>query len=453
MTNLALNFHRAQPREMGALEVVVAGFVLFYSGVVFCLPVASTEEMAALYPWWGKKISIGNIQLHELFFLLWVVFYGRRFVFTVGFKPGFPARQAATCLMVLALWCGVVSLTGPLPLLDIGRTCRLVLNATLLLAIAQWTRRNDELPINTLIVGFFAGTLINLVLSFRYPVIVAETMRLSGQNTPGVAMGVAIHLCAWSFFRARHHGVRVFTLAVTLVFLFGCAISYSRIGWFAGGLGLCAWMYVLIVARPKEKSAQRQLRKIRMWVVPLLALGFISFMTSNLGKEGVLWVQTLAEQKLERQGDSNSERWAYAVGTMEIISRHPLGVGYTGFFGAMTSTEIYRSGAAPREESVADANPHAAFLWYTTAGGIPGGMGAVLVFVLLLNCLRYGLVAALGPPGRVLFILVAAPFLVIALTVTYIFNSVILLAPAAIAAGWGWSKHSSLQYHKSHAAR
>jgi hypothetical protein len=42
----------------------------------------------------------------------------------------------------------------------------------------------------------------------------------------------------------------------------------------------------------------------------------------------------------------------------------------------------------------------------------------------------------------VLFLLVAFPFLVIGLTVPYLFNSIILIAPAAIAAGWGWSRRA-----------
>jgi hypothetical protein len=108
----------------------------------------------------------------------------------------------------------------------------------------------------------------------------------------------------------------------------------------------------------------------------------------------------------------------------------------------MTATDVYRSGLAAEEESVVDANPHASFLWYTTAGGIPGGLSALLVFVLLLNSMRVGLVSALGRPGFMFFALVALPYLVIGLTVPYLFNSNILIAPAAIAAGWGWEARS-----------
>ena len=65
---------------------------------------------------------------------------------------------------------------------------------------------------------------------------------------------------------------------------------------------------------------------------------------------------------------------------------------------------------------------------------------AFAVFVMLLNSMRFGLVSAMGRPGFVLFALEALPFLVIGLTVPHLFNSIILIVPAAIAAGWGWSR-------------
>lgn len=431
------------PKTLSLFERTLIACALFYSALVFCLPVPPSEEIATLYPWWGKRIAIGNVQLHELLFLGWFALYGRRFVPRALFNGGIPTRQAAVWLIALALWCGLISLPAPLPLLDLGRTFRLLLNAALLFAIVRWTRQTGEFPLAMLILGFFIGTIINLVLSFQDPLIVLETMRLSGQNTPGVAMGVAIHLSAWLFFRAGHYKLQAFAVFTTLVFAFGCSISYSRIGWFAGGLGLIAWVYILVVVRPRERSQRRHLRKVRVVLVPALAFALVSLLSSPIGQEGLQWIQTLAQQKFSNQGDSDTTRWAYVTGTAEILSRYPFGVGYSGFFDAMTATDTYRSGNAAEEDSLVEANPHAAFLWYTTAGGIPGGLIALLVFVMLLNSMRFGLVSAMGRPGLVLFALVALPYVVIGLTVTYVFNSIILIAPAAIAAGWGWARRES----------
>ena len=432
-------------RSLGSLstkERVLAALILFYSAVVFCLPVPPSEDIAALYPWWGNRIGIGNVLLHEVLFLSWLLLFGARFVSSALLKGHVPTRQAAVWLMALALWCGLMSLLAPLPALDIGRTFRLLLNATLLFAIVRWAARMGESPLAMMILGFLAGTIINLVLSFRFPLIVLDTMRLSGQNTPGVAMGVAIHLAAWLFFRTRRRSLQVMAAVASAVFAFGCAISYSRIGWFAGGLGLMAWAYVLLLARPRASFDRRHLRSIRVVLVPVLVLGVSGLLMSPLGQLGLQWMQTLAEQKFSGPSEGDTQRWAYVTGTAEIISRHPFGVGYSGFFEAMTATDTYRSGMAAEEESVVDANPHASFLWYTTSGGMPGGVMAILVFGLLLNSMRVGLRSAFGRPGLVLFIMAAMPFVVIGLTVPYLFNSNILIAPAAIAAGWGWAQQS-----------
>jgi hypothetical protein len=422
------------------LESLLMASTLFYAGVVFCLPVPFSEQVANLYPWWGKRIGFGNVQLHELLFLGWVVLYGLRFVPEALLRRGIPTRQAALALIALAVWCGLVSMTAPLAWLDLGRTFRLLVNAALLFAVVRWTRHTGELSLRMLVIGFLTGTIINLILSFQYPLIVYQTLRLSGQNTPGVAMGIAIHLCAWLFLRTSKHKLQALAVFSTVIFAFGCAISYSRVGWFTGGLGLAAWCYILFVVRPKERAALRRLKRVRLVLVPIIVLGLVNVSSSPLGQAGVQWVQILVAQKFSSRGTSDSTRWAYALGTAEIVSSFPLGVGYSGFFDAMRATEVYRSGSAAREVSIVEANPHASFLWYTTAGGVPGGLMAIVVFVLLLNSMRVGLVSAMGRPGSVLFALVALPFLLIGLTVPYLFNSIILIAPAAVAAGWGWSR-------------
>ena len=431
------------PKNPSVFERALTACVLCYGAVIFCLPVPFSDEVEALYPWWGKRIAVGNIQLHEMMFIGWLALYGGSFVWRACVNGGVPTRQVALGLITLALWCGLISLAAPLPWLDLGRTLRLLLNAALLLAIVRWTRQTGNLPLGMLVLGFFIGTVINLVLSFQYPPIVNGTMRLSGQNTPGVMMGIAIHLSAWLFFRASHRKLQAFALFATFVFAFGCAISFSRIGWFAGGLGLIAWLYVLIFAHPREQSERRHLKSARVVLVPLLVISLGSFLVSPPGQQWLQWIQSLAQQKIVNQGESNTQRWAYAIGTAEILARYPLGVGYTGFFDAMTATDIYVSGIAPVEDSPNDANPHAAFLWYATAGGVPGGLMALLVFVMLLNSMRFGLISAMGRPGLVLFVLVALPFLVIGLTVTYLFNSIALIAPVAITAGWGWEARAN----------
>jgi hypothetical protein len=431
------------PEPPRFLERALAAVVLFYGALAFCLPVPFSEDVALAYPWWAKRMGIGNVVLHELIFLVWIALYGLRFVLRAFLNRGIPTRQAAFWLIALALWCGTISLAGPLPLLDLGRSFRLLLNAALLFAVVRWTRQRGNFPLGMLILGFLTGTIINLLMSFQNPLIVGGVMRLSGQSTPGVAMGIAIHLSAWLFFRTSHRLVQTFAVIATLVFAFGCGISYSRIGWFCGSMGLMAWTYILIAARPRELKERLRLKKTRRAWIPLVALGLAALLSSPPARENIHWIQTLVEEKLSSAsaGESYAYRVYYFVGVAEILASHPFGVGYSGFFDAMTATDIYRSGKAVGELDYT-ANPHSAFLYYASAGGIPGGLIVIAVFVMLLNSMRHGLVSALGRPGFAFFALAAPSFLLIGLTVPYLVNSIILIVPSAIAGGWGWTRRA-----------
>jgi len=423
------------PDNASIFERMLAASVIFYGAVVFCLPVPFSETISL--PWWATKISFGNILLHEAVFIVWVALYGFQFVLRKLLNGGIPTRQAAICLIALAMWCGLVSLSSPLPLQDLGRSFRLLLLAVLLIAVVRWTWQTDNFPVLMLLLGFLTGTIINLVVSFQNPLIVNDTMRLSGQNTPGVAMGIAIHLAGWLFFRSNNRMLQFFTIITAMVSAFGCGISYSRIGWFAGAMGLVAWFYILVLARQSRYFERVRMNRTRRVWVPLLAFALVLASSLPVAQENLAWIKSLVEQKISSQGDSEKHRAAYFIGVAEIVANHPLGVGYSGFYDAMTATEIYRSGRANEEESF-DANPHSAFLYYTSAGGIIGGALSVSLFVFLLHSMRLGLVSAFGLPGGILFGLVAAPFLLIGLTVPYLFNSIILIVPTAIAAGWGW---------------
>ena len=420
--------------KLSVVEYALAFIVLFYAALVFCLPVTFSEKIS--YPWWASTISLGNIVLHEAFFFVWLVVYGFRFVLRRLLNAALPTRQAAICLIVLAIWCGLISLSTPLPLQDLARSFRLLLNAGMLIAVVRWTRQKPDFPLFVLLAGFVTGTVINLVFSFENPLIVNETMRLSGQNTAGVGMAIAIHLSAWLFIHSKNRILQLFSIVTALICSFGCGISFSRIGWIIGALGVGAWFYVLVFAKPSDRTARvRMKRKRRVWL-PLLLLTFGLAFCLPVVQENFAWIQSLIQQKDWVKSESNDNRSTYFIGVTEIVAKHPLGVGYSGFYDAITATDAYRTVGAAEETSL-DANPHSGFLYYISAGGIIGGLLATTLFILLLRSLRLGLLSAFGTSGGVLFALVAVPFLLIGLTVPYIYNSIIVIVPAAIAAGWG----------------
>ena len=311
--------------------------------------------------------------------------------------------------------------------------------AAMLVAVVRWTRQTGNYPLFILLLGFFAGTVINLVISFQTPFIYNNTLHLHGQNTPGVAMGVAIHLAALLFFRSSNRLLQLSALTTALVCALGCALSYSRIGWIIGTLGLVAWAYILIFVRPGARIEKIRIKRSRKLWIPLLSLAMVLAFSLPAVQEELIRVKNLILQKAWFESDSNEYRKSYFIGTFEIVFKHPLGVGYSGFYDAMTSTDIYGSVRAAKEESL-EANPHSGFLYYTSAGGIIGGVLAVALFVFLLKSIRFGLVSAFGPPGGILFALLAASFLLIGLTVPYMYNSIIITVPTGIAAGWGWSR-------------
>jgi len=439
---------------MSALSIKVFGLVLvrdverllialtiFFAAFVLCLPVPPNEDIAQLYPLWANRITIGNILLHELLFICWFLFYGGRSLASFFLTPRYPARQAAICLIILAIWCGIMSLSAPMLEQDIGRTLRLLLNAALLLAAVRWARNSPVHSLLVLVLGFFSGTVINLLISFEYPLIVNGVMRLSGQNTPGVAMAVAIHLSAWLFIRGKRRE-QLFSLLVVPVFAAACTISFSRIGWFVGAFGLLAWLYVLYFSQPYNPEQRRGIRIIRCCLTPLLIIGLLIAPTTKYGQIAAQWGMGLIEQKGSYDGQGDGERLSYLKGTLEIVSKHPFGVGYSGFYKSYVLTKSYRSPEAAEESSPLEANPHATFLWYASTGGIPAAFISILSFIMLLNSMRVGLKATLSKDGLVLFALIAPGFLLMGLTVPYLFNGTIFIIPIAIAAGWGWLRLS-----------
>lgn len=418
-----------------AAERMLVSAILFYGAYFLMLPVSSYQTI--VYPWWAQRIAVGNIIIFELLFIVWIAIFGWRYIERSLLNGGGYIRASALLLIALAVWCGVISLLrSPLPMHDAGRTLRLLVLACMLLATLRWTRKMGEFTLAVLVFGFLAGTAVNLLMTFQYQNIVHGVLRLSGQSTPGVAAAIAIHLAAWLFLFSRNRTLQVISLITTVVCGLACAISFSRTGWIIGALGAVAWAYILFFPQNLRNLRSWDLRNApKFWmslaVVAAMA-GTLVFASQVAGLAN--WIGALVMEKEWFGGQSNDYRMAYFTGTAEIVLHHPFGVGYSGFLDAMQATDVYQSGIAARESDY-DANPHSSFLYYISAGGIPAALMVLALFASLLNVLRLGLEGMFERSGRFLFVLIAISYLVIALTVPYIFNSIILLVPAAVAAG------------------
>jgi len=159
--------------------------------------------------------------------------------------------------------------------------------------------------------------------------------------------------------------------------------------------------------------------------------------TTNTGQIGISWMFNLVTQKASYEGEGDRQRMMYLYGTMEILEEYPLGVGYSGFFDAWTRTKAFQSPEASDELSPTEANPHSTFLWYATAGGVPGVVLSLGLFFSLIGLLWYGLRMVFGRGGVILFSLLAASYLVMGLTVPYLYSNHILIFPAAFVFGLG----------------
>lgn len=415
-------------------ERLLACAILFYSAFFLMLPVPLNESI--VYPWWARRVAFGNVILFEVLFVIWIGVFGwgylaRSFLNGRGF-----IRLSAVLLVVLAIWCGIVSILSPLPALDFGRSVRLLIMSCLLLATVRWSRQMGETALAVLVFGFLIGTAVNLLMTFQFPFIVNGIARLSGQNTPGVAAAISIHLSAFLFFHTRIRVLQVMALAAACVCAYACAISFSRTGWIIGVLGLLAWLYIVLFSFRQRSSRGLNLRNcLLFWLGMPITLAFAAafFLCTHFQAFPDL-IGSLIKGKEWFSGESNKFRVAYFVGVAEILVRNPFGVGYSGFFYAMQETSVYRSGDAAREISY-EANPHSSLLYYASAGGFPALFIVLALFASLLFAFRVGVKRAFPRGGGWFFLLIALSYLVIFLTVPYMLNSIILVVPAAILAG------------------
>jgi len=415
-------------------ENLLIAAILFYSGLVFCLPVQPAEDFGTLYayPWWASRIQFGFVILNEILFIVWFLLFGVRFVSRNIFnKLGMPTRQAAICLIFLGIWCGVVSILSDFSTItqNTGRTLRLIMFAFMLIAAVKWAKSLGNFVLVLFVFGILVGTVINLVISLQNPFILWGSLRLHGQNTPGVWMGLAAHMSAWLFALSHNIKTKIFCAVTLFVCGFGCLLSFSRIGWITLGFGLVSW-FVLLIAKMNPKNRKNTIFAIFICCIPLSMLNANS-QFSDLAS-GVI---KLVNQKTWIGGDSNSERMSYVFGTAEIVLKNPLGVGYSGFYDAMIQTEVYKSGVAARETRPKEANPHMTFLWYASTGGILASLLSILLFYLLARVTKINLLRVFGRPGGVLFICFIGSMLVIAVTVPYLFNNQIFYLPVAIISG------------------
>lgn len=423
---------RAPESAFSGLTKAIACAVVFIAGWYLCLPESDVVQM----PWWAAKHKFGpNLLVFEAVFAAYLVAGGLAYLWRSVIPARYATFPAAAFLTLLAVWCGLTSLLGPLPLHDAGRSARLVFLVLLMLAATSWAARDPLFVLRSFLLGLMGASIVTLVMTFLNPIILAagSIPRLLGQNAPGPPMGIGVGLAAWLILLSRNRRDTILAVAAAMIFGVAVMLSYSKTGMFAAAMGFVS----LVAVSGKVAGSRRGGVLLSIGFVVLLSL--VGYLRSEGGQQvSVGLVQMLTEKLASAGSESTSvqERWSYYQGVGEIITKHPIGVGYSGFRDAMLDTDAYRSGAAA-DDSVSDieqANPHALFLYYASAGGMVAAVLCVAGFLLLCWSLFSGL-ELYGLTGLLLAACSAVAFFVMGTSVPYLFNSTVMLIPAAISAG------------------
>jgi len=418
--------------DLTRLDRILAFTILFISAWNFCLPVAGHVDL----PWWVAKIQfLPRLYINEALFIVYLVLVSFRRVQRLILRLKYPNSLACTCMIVLAVWCAVISTFGPLPLHDLGRSGRLILMALLLIAATQWAAHEPLYFLRAFLIGLIAGTIVNLFYTFAHPyIIVGALPRLLGQNTPGPAMGIGVCLSAWLLLLSRKRIDVFIAFWGTVICGSGALISYSKIGLFACFAGFLCLTAVALKAL--------WIRKSHLMFYFIVLLTIVSFIYSMSENSQVFYcsLKQMIVEKLNFMDSSKHKstqiRMKYVVGVGEILLSHPVGVGFSGFKEAMMITDAYHSGQAADESAInpADSNPHAFILYYASAGGFIGGTLSLAAFMLLWHMMHRGM-RAYGLAGIAVANLTGMAYLVMAISVPYLLNSAIMIIPAAVAGG------------------
>jgi len=424
------------------------GFIiLVLCGWSFCLPVDESV------PYWLTPIQVVyGIFIHEFIFIAYLVLrlYSqekRKF-----YQPDHIIDITCKCLVGLAVWCAMIGFFGPRPFMDAAESGRIILLVFLLIVVTQWAVKNPVFVLRAFLLGLVASTCANLISTFRGDTrMIGVLPTLMGQNGPGTSMGIAVCLSAWLALISTRRIDIILALVGGLACCMGAGISYSKIGMGAALAGICCMTAVILFK--SRRTGGYFLRRVAILVCASISIyvgtaqGFA--VIESLNKFIYLKSSTLdLSIDQSQQSSSNQGRSSYYLGVLEIMLTHPLGVGYSGFYDAFTSTDSYfKSGYATSEDRDAGAaggsNPHATLLYYSSAGGFIGCGICLVIFFLLWLAMFRGL-KPFGIVGMFVATFTGLAFLVAFLTVPTILNTALMLIPVAVAVGYRYHRNTAL---------
>jgi O-antigen ligase len=421
-------------------NVLMPAAILFIAGTNFAWPEYG----------WARPVQIGHgVYLDNLLVILYaglVIPHPQ----AQRFLGDSRANTIAGLVAVLALL-GVISAgASPYRIYDVGQAGRLLVFSALVLLVSTWSKQfGSSFILRLFLLGIVVAGLANLYMSFTAPYLTIVSLpALRARNGAGgvIAMGIAIG--ALLFVLRRTWLDVVVAIAGAAVGVTAAGLSFSKTSMLIALLGIIGWALIVV-----GLLVRRRTRAVT--VASLLAFGIGSSIVLESSDAGKLLGDVSEGVRLKFSGFNLADKYTgrdrllYFYGVGEIVLEHPLtGVSYSGFFDAITKTDLYRSGDMAEEDvSVADAavaNPHNSFLYYAAANGIPG----ILVVVGLFSGFGIFLIrnaAGVGVPETLVALAVVGAYLLYGMTLPTLFNTGILYVPlSAVLTERVWSDLRSL---------
>ncbi|MDH4064727.1 MAG: O-antigen ligase family protein [Acidobacteriota bacterium] len=352
-------------------------------------------------------------------------------------------HRALLYALMIALLAGVGILSAGVnghALTDFGEALRVLLLAAYFLLAVHWSAaRRDPVVLRVFLLGIAAGGLVNLYSVFTDPLDVVGSMPvLRARNGAGGPLALGVSLGAWLMLQRRSRRDVGTALFAAIVGTIGAALSFSRTAMLIAACGLGAWLWVLAGA-----LATRHLRRVGVAAITVLLAAGVYAAQSQTARDIGFGVVRSIQVKFGyldlNDKRSLGGRYMYFFGVGELLVEHPLlGVSYSGFYDAITSTALYRSGVMGDEDPdtgrAGYSNPHNSFLYYAAANGLPGLTLVVMLFVVFVRALWVSL-ARDGTVGRVVCIGVGLAYFVYGMTLPSMFNTEVLFLSAATAMG------------------
>ena len=412
------------------IEILLICIIVFYSTFVFCLPISNSIHVSNFYPELFVKISFKNVLLHEFLFIIWLTFFSYKHFSNLK-KLENDITNISILIMVLAIWCGLTSITFEDNIIqDTGRTFRLILNSLMFLSVIIWVKSFNNLILICAILGLIFGLQFNLISSLLLPNVLQAPhgyITLHGQNTVGVWAGLGVHLSGWTYIINKK--LRVLSVFLFIISFLCSILSYSKIGWLICFCGLIIWVQIIFtLCKNVNRNLLYKLVVLTLMILVTFSYIFISEIVEYISQKS--WF-----------GISFIYRLNYIYASFEIIQKNFFGVGYAGFYDALLATDIKKFGTLPNEynsiswNSRQQANPHSSFLWYLIAGGYIGLFLSLLVFCYLGYVFKKASINIFEKYSMIVSTTLIFSMFIVANTVPYIYNSLIYILPVALVLG------------------